>query len=212
MFENPTYAESIETSVKIMEYCAQTDKQAQRLCYIINAFRKAVSTVREESGGGPAAHATPGQGLTDPMASLFSNARSASLNQVVNRPVAPRPSFGSASGSNMTMPPGSGTSPTSSSAAISSTGFDASDSVGDGEVDFESFFETMNATPAEHVGVPETSGHPLAHQNPPTVPLRQKLGAHVQYPYPIFVPNGPGGHPGMASVPFFAPGEYSRVE
>ncbi|RKU40062.1 hypothetical protein DL546_000525 [Coniochaeta pulveracea] len=72
---NQTYETTIENAIRIMKHCAETDPQAKRLLYILNAFRDVVSehaqrvASRDSSIGATLISSTPSSTF-DPMATL----------------------------------------------------------------------------------------------------------------------------------------------
>lgn len=221
VYANPTYAQSIQASIDIIRYCSETDIQAERLLYILRTFCDAVTSVR--SAGDPAAHAMPGAGLKEPMASFFSPAsrktsftHSASVKAMAARGIMPTPSTIMTGGGSMYMPHGAGASP-ASSGAVSSGGVDATDSLGghDGELDFESFWGNMGRGPAPLIvsNTPGGSMQPVP-QSSPTILPSVTMKSSVTMGYPHTGPNSGGGHyqGGVAGPPFFAPGQYPRRE
>ncbi|KAM0597330.1 hypothetical protein ACHAPH_005058 [Verticillium nonalfalfae] len=54
VYANPSYELLINNSITIMQYCAKSDPQANRLLYILNSFKAAVAHVREQDMDTPA--------------------------------------------------------------------------------------------------------------------------------------------------------------
>ncbi|KAF6834287.1 fungal specific transcription factor domain-containing protein [Colletotrichum musicola] len=233
LYPNPTYGTSISNTISIMNYCATSDPQANRLLFILNSFRNVVYELRQKK---PEQHAMPAPqqmsptSVQDPISSLFkpsaiSRKNSFATNTTAAKAMAPPPlsmktehSFSSAAG------PSAGVSPAGSTPGMSHSGGDlsarlgADSDMGDGELEFDQMwaFGGSIAPGANAAAPPPAAPGPVAPAHGYPV---QGQGPRFQG-YPNFVvPQGPNGAPGpppgaggyvaAPNVPMYVPAEYS---
>jgi hypothetical protein len=226
---NPTYESSITKAIGVIEYCARTDPQARRLRYILTTFRDVVSQKRAasiESARGMATYPLSPVTTHNPMASIFahdqpsypSSARGSFAESARKESLAEGAAGGAhATGIPMAPPSGvltkdsvvggvSGASP-ASTGGYSGDGIpgrasdmDASDHLGDEEVNFEALWHWSGAASSGAVQMPEP-------------PPAQTTAMTVSQYAPYFT--GDSGTPGPAgsmasSVPLYATSQYQR--
>lgn len=230
LYPNPTYATSISNTISIMNYCATSDPQANRLLFILNSFRNVVYELRQKK---PEQHAMPAPqqmsptSIQDPISNLFkpsaiSRKNSFATNTPVAKVMAPPPlsmktehSFSSA-----------GVSPAGSTPGMSHSGGDLSarlggdSDMGDGELEFDQMWAFGGTISG---GANAAAPPPPAAAPGPVAPTHgfpvQGQGPRFQG-YPNFVvPQGPNGAPGpppgaggyvaAPNVPMYVPAEYS---
>ncbi|TEA21141.1 putative transcriptional regulatory protein [Colletotrichum sidae] len=211
IYPNPSYVTLISNTISLMNYCARTDPQANRLLFILTSFRNVVYELRSkkpEQPAMPAAQTMSPTAVHDPIGNLFkSTAISRKNSFATNGPttakaMAPPPlsmksehSFSTAAG------PSAGVSPAGSTPSMSQSGGELSarmggdSDMGDGELDFDQMW-AFGAAPAAHSGSMAS--------NPAGVvgaggggPPAQGFPVHGQPPraqvFPAFiVPGGPG--------------------
>ncbi|EGY14922.1 fungal specific transcription factor domain-containing protein [Verticillium dahliae VdLs.17] len=238
VYANPSYELLINNSITIMQYCAKSDPQANRLLYILISFKAAVAHVREQDMDTPALPGpTPLAGGVDPMVGIFTPSKgprrssfvspvsaAISANRAMAAPRAPlamkmestpHPSYGIA-----------GVSP-ASSGAVSSGGRDTD--MGDNELDFDNLWGPWTPAPTSAVSAvatndgPSTSTRPMgpgeartAAQSergtgPGHIPNDKLASAYGRYGACGIISNGdamPTGHSIPSSSSLFAPAEF----
>ncbi|CRK21799.1 hypothetical protein BN1708_013227 [Verticillium longisporum] len=238
VYANPSYELLINNSITIMQYCAKSEPQANRLLYILISFKAAVAHVREQDMDTPALPGpTPLAGGVDPMVGIFTPRKGSrrssfvspvsaaiSANRAMAAPPAPlamkmestpHPSYGIA-----------GVSP-ASSGAVSSGGRDTD--MGDNELDFDNLWGPWTPAPTSAVpavatnGGPSTSTRPMgpgeartAAQSergtgPGHIPNDKLASTYGGYGAGGIISNGdamPTGHSIPSSSSLFAPAEF----
>ncbi|KAK1847021.1 fungal specific transcription factor domain-containing protein [Colletotrichum chrysophilum] len=204
IYPNPTYGTSMSSTISIMNYCATSDPQANRLLFILNSFRNVIYELRSKKPEQPAMpipQTMSPTALHDPIGSLFKRTAPSRKNSFATtatsappgsavKAMAPPPlsmrtehSFSSAPAG-----PSAGVSPAGSTPGMSHSGGDLSarmgdSDMGDEEVPFDSMW-AFGATPGPPAGGPMPAG--------PNVPAPPQTGGVMPVPGQGFPVQGPG--------------------
>ncbi|KAL0931765.1 fungal specific transcription factor domain-containing protein [Colletotrichum truncatum] len=228
IYPNPSYVTSISNTISIMNYCATSDPQANRLLFILTSFRNVIFELRSkkpEQPAMPAPQTMSPTALHDPIGSLFNRAGMSRKNSFATnatsgpssttvKAMAPPPlsmktehNFSSAAG------PSAGVSPAGSTPGMSHSGGELSARMGDSDMgDDELPFDSMWAFGA---GPGPASGSLTAGTGVPGgTAMTTAVGTVVPgQEYPVqghgpryqgfanyIVPGGPNGNPGAPAA------------